>query len=47
MFFAVIFETDYVTRILFEGTKFECIAFMEENSVLCDECTFIQEMEYA
>jgi hypothetical protein len=45
--FAVIFETDYVTRILFEGTKFECIQFMEAAPILCDDCTFIQEMEYA
>ena len=47
MFYAVIFETEYVTRIIFEGTKYECIQFMEANPMICDECTFIQELEIA
>lgn len=43
--YGVIFETDYVTRILFEGKFEECEKFFLENPLFCDECTFIQELE--
>lgn len=43
--YAVIFETEYVTRILFDGTFDECEDFFIANPEFCDECAFIQEIE--
>lgn len=43
--FAVIFETGYKTKILFEGTKRECQIYMKLNPEMCSTYTFIQELE--
>lgn len=43
--FAVVFETAYVTKVLFQGTKRECQIFMKMNVVAGDDYTFIQELE--
>lgn len=43
--FAVVFETGYTTKILFEGTKRECQAFMRMNPEFCSTFTFVQELE--
>jgi hypothetical protein len=43
--FAVVFETGYVTKILFEGTKSECQAFINDNPEMCSTYTFVQELE--
>lgn len=43
--FAVVFETNYSTKILFQGTKRECQIFMRMNPEFCSTYTFIQELE--
>lgn len=43
--FAVVFETAYVTKILFEGTKMECKAYIRLNPEFCDDYVFVQELE--
>ena len=43
--FAVVFETAYVTKILFRGTKRECSIFIKMNRELCGDDVFVQELE--
>lgn len=43
--FAVVFETSYCTKILFQGSKRECQMFMKLNAEQCDTYCFIQELE--
>jgi hypothetical protein len=43
--FAVIFETAYVTKILFTGTMAQCKVFMQNNKYVCGDDAFVQEME--
>lgn len=43
--FAVVFETAYVTKILFEGTMQECKKFIAENPEMCSDYAFVQELE--
>jgi hypothetical protein len=43
--FAVVFETDYSTKILFQGTKEQCKEFMKMNPEMCSTYTFLQELE--
>lgn len=45
--YAVIFETEYQTRILFEGTYDQCVQYRIDNPEICDDCTFVQELETA
>ena len=43
--FAVVYETAYVTKILFRGTKRECQMYMRMNPEFCSTFTFVQELE--
>ena len=43
--FAVVFETDYSTKILFEGTMKECKQYMKDNPEMCADFCFVQELE--
>lgn len=43
--FAVVFETEFVTKVLFQGTKEQCKQFIRKNSEMCDSCVFVQELE--
>ena len=44
--FAVVFETAYVTKVLFTGTLKECKVYMNLNPEMCaDGNTFVQELE--
>lgn len=43
--FAVVFETDYKTKVLFKGTKQECKDYMRLNPEMCSTFTFLQELE--
>jgi len=43
--FAVIFETSYVTKILYTGTMGQCKAFMQNNRYECGDDAFVQEVE--
>jgi hypothetical protein len=43
--FAVIFETAYVTKILYTGTMDQCKQFMQANKYMCGDDAFVQEVE--
>lgn len=44
--FAVVYETAYVTKILFQGTLKECKAYMRLYPEMCaDGFAFVQELE--
>jgi hypothetical protein len=43
--FAVVFETNYSTKILFTGTKRECQMYIRMNPEMCSTYTFVQELE--
>lgn len=43
--FAVVYETPFKTKILFEGTHDECVDFQKKNPELCSTYSFIQELE--
>ena len=40
--FVVVVENSYSTRVIFSGTEFECIAFIEDHPE-CD--CFVQELD--
>ena len=43
--FAVVYETAYVTKILFEGTSRQCGDFIRANPEICGDYAFVQELE--
>ena len=44
--FAVVYETAYVTKVLFTGTLKECKVYIHLNPEMCaDGFTFVQELE--
>ena len=45
--YAVVYEGAYCTKVLFQGTKQECIEYFLDNPEICGTYVFIQELEYA
>lgn len=43
--FAVVFETAYSTKVLFEGSKNECKQYIKDYPEMCADFCFIQELE--
>jgi len=43
--YAVIFEDNYQTKILFQGSKKECQVYIRLNPEFCDSYVFVQELE--